>query len=133
MGVLSAWERAVEQRVGAIWGRLLDREPVELLDALCQECESQAVVCSESRVMVPNAYDVQLADVVHDRLGRHSGRVGQALTDRLARYAESKGYELAGPLTVRVGRSSQVPNGRYRVASTVMTHVRAAEFPHAAG
>jgi hypothetical protein len=54
--------------------------------------------------------------------------VGQALTDSLARHAERHGYEWAGPLTVHIARSRQVPNGRYRVASRVMQHVSADGF-----
>ncbi|GAA2442443.1 DUF3662 domain-containing protein [Streptomyces glaucus] len=130
MGALSALERALENRWEALWARVLDKEPVEVLDALRQECDGNAVVSPTGRVMVPNAYDVELADGVHQELGRHGSRVGQALTDGLARHAERRGYEWAGPLTVHVAGSADVPNGRYRVASRVMPHVSAEGFQH---
>ncbi|MDL5205593.1 DUF3662 domain-containing protein [Streptomyces sp. ALI-76-A] len=133
MGAISALERALEHRWEALWARVVDKEPVELLDALRRECDDNVVVCSESRVVVPNAYDVELADHVHDELTRQGSRVGQELTDHLMRHAEHKGYEWAGPLTVHIARSSDVPNGRYRVASSVMTHVSARGFQQAAG
>ncbi|MET8570793.1 DUF3662 domain-containing protein [Streptomyces sp. NPDC004783] len=132
MGAISALEKALENGWEALWARVLDKEPVEILDALRSECDSKAVICAEGRVMVPNAYDVELAGVVHEELARRGGRVGQVLTDSLARHAERRGYEWAGPLTVHVGRSDDVPNGRYRVASGVMRHVSAEGFPQAA-
>ncbi|GHB46818.1 hypothetical protein GCM10010377_42180 [Streptomyces viridiviolaceus] len=133
MGAISALEKALENRWEALWARAFDKEPVELLDALCTECDSNAVVCAEGRVMVPNAYDVALAETVHDELARRGGRVGQTLTDSLVRHAERRGYEWAGPLAVHITRSSDVPNGRYRVASGVMQHVSAEGFPQASG
>jgi len=130
MTAISALEHALESRWEALWARVVDKDPVELLDALRHECDSNMVVCSESRVVVPNAYDVVLADGVHDELTRRGSSVGQELTDTLMRHAEHKGYEWAGPLTVHITRSSAVPNGRYHVASRVMTHVSAEGFEH---
>ncbi|MDH6437782.1 hypothetical protein M2158_006323 [Streptomyces sp. SAI-144] len=89
------------------------------------------VVCSESRVVVPNAYDVELADFAYDELVRRDSSVGQALTDSLARHGERQGYEWAGPLTVHISRSDHVPNGRYRVTSGAMPHVSAEGFQQA--
>ncbi|MEV3912280.1 DUF3662 domain-containing protein [Streptomyces canus] len=131
MGALSTLEQAMEHGWEALWARLLDREPVELLEALRRECDSHVVVCSESRVVVPNAYDVELADFAYDELVRRGSSVGQALTDSLARHGERQGYEWAGPLTVHISRSDHVPNGRYRVTSGAMPHVSAEGFQQA--
>jgi hypothetical protein len=128
MSALSELERALAQRWVSLWARLLDKEPVELLDALRRECDSNAVVCSESLVVVPNAYDVELADHVYDELDRRGSPVGQALTDSLATHAERNGYAWAGPLTVHVARSAHVPNGRYSVVGRAMPHVSAEGF-----
>ncbi|WP_329047884.1 DUF3662 domain-containing protein [Streptomyces violaceus] len=132
MGALSALEETLENRWDALWARVLDKDPVEVVDALRRECDDNAVVCGQGCVMVPNAYDVELADEVHDRLASHSTHVCQALTDSLARHAERKGYEFAGPLAVHVARCPEVPNGRYRVASRVMEHVSVDGFFDAA-
>ncbi|MEU9356357.1 DUF3662 domain-containing protein [Streptomyces griseoloalbus] len=131
MSALSALEEALENRWEALWARMFGREPVELVDALRRECDSNAVVCRAGRVLVPNAYDVELPARVHEELTRRGSRVGQALTDRLARHAARHGYEWAGPLAVHVRRSAEVPNGRYRVASSVMPHVSADGFQRA--
>ncbi|MER8225051.1 DUF3662 domain-containing protein [Streptomyces sp. NPDC094143] len=132
MGALSALEQTLESRWEALWARVLDKEPVEVLQALRRECDDNAVVCSEGRVMVPNAYDVELPDDVHEHLTRSGTDVGQALTDSLSRHAERRGYEWAGPLAVHVARCPEVPNGRYRVASRVMPNVSADGFFRAA-
>ncbi|GGQ48588.1 DUF3662 domain-containing protein [Streptomyces althioticus] len=132
MSALSALETALENRWEALRARMSGRDPLELVDALRRECDSNAVVCHAGRVMVPNAYDVELSAPVHEELTRRGDSVGQVLTDRLARHAARNGYEWAGPLTVHVRRSAEVPNGRYRVASTVMRHVSAVGFRRAA-
>ncbi|MER5602066.1 DUF3662 domain-containing protein [Streptomyces sp. NPDC002265] len=125
MGALSAWELTLEHHWEALWARVVGKEPVELLAALRRECDDHAVVCSERLVVVPNAYDVELDAAVHDELTRRDSHVGQALTDSLARHADREGYVWAGPLTVRVVRSSHLPNGRYRVAGRATAHVGA--------
>lgn len=132
MSALSAMEKTLENRWEALWARVSGRDRVELVDALRRECDSNAVVCRAGRVMVPNAYDVELSGPVHEELTRRGSRVGQLLTDRLARHAARHGYEWAGPLAVHVRRSAELPNGRYRVASSVMPHVSADGFQRAA-
>ncbi|MGI5484369.1 DUF3662 domain-containing protein [Streptomyces lavendofoliae] len=131
-GTLTRWERALERWQSALVSKVVRHEPVELLDALRRECDQHAVVCSGTRVVVPNAYEVELAAGVHAQLLRHGGGdVGQALTDALARHGESRGYEWAGPLTVRVTPAARPAGDPYRVCSSPMPHVRADRFPAA--
>ncbi|MFE0631301.1 DUF3662 domain-containing protein [Streptomyces sp. NPDC058864] len=125
MGALTRWERVIEGWERALVARVRRREPVELLAALRRECDARAVVCSSTRVVVPNVYTVELADTPHRELVPHRARVGEALTDSLLRHAERRGYEWAGPVTVRIVRSAHVPNGRYRVSSNPMSRIRA--------
>ncbi|MFD3333822.1 FhaA domain-containing protein [Streptomyces sp. NPDC058700] len=127
---LSRWERALERWQKNLFSKDRHREHVELLDALHQECDGHAVVCSESRVVVPNAYEVELDTQVHEELMRRGrGDVGAALTDDLARHGERNGYEWAGPLTIRVTPTERPPGDPYRVSSSPMPHVRADAFP----
>ncbi|MGW7210621.1 FhaA domain-containing protein, partial [Streptomyces sp. NPDC054837] len=56
MGTLTGWERTLERVEEALLAQIFPKEPVEVVDALRRECDSQAVVCSRSRVVVPNAY-----------------------------------------------------------------------------
>ncbi|OKK03926.1 forkhead-associated protein [Streptomyces sp. CB03234] len=129
MGALTRWERALERWQSALVSKARHHEPVELLDALRRECDDHAVVCSESRVVVPNAYEVELDTAVHEELLRHgAGDVGQELTDVLARHGEQRGYEWAGPLTVRITPATRPPDDPYRVSSSPMPHVRADAF-----
>ncbi|MBQ0855305.1 MULTISPECIES: DUF3662 domain-containing protein [Streptomyces] len=130
MSTLTGLERAMERLGGSLLAHFRHKEPVELIEALHKECDDHIVVCSESRTVVPNAYEVELAEFAHEELERNGGRIDQVLTDSLLRYGEKQGYEWAGPLTVHVTRSPDLPNGRYRVASAVMKHVRAGAFQH---
>ncbi|MFK0263852.1 DUF3662 domain-containing protein [Streptomyces angustmyceticus] len=117
-------ERAVEEYESALLAKIFRTDPVQLLDALRQECDAHAVVCSQSRVLVPNDYTVELARKVHDELAARGGEVGRHLTDVLARHAADRGYEWAGPLTVHV-TIGEVPNGRYRISSAALAHIPA--------
>ncbi|MEU0839098.1 DUF3662 domain-containing protein [Streptomyces sp. NPDC005962] len=128
MDTLTRIERAIERFEDTLLAKVFPTEPVELLGALREECDSQAVVCSASRVVVPNAFDVELSDEVYEELSRHGKQAGQTLMDSLLRHAEKQGYEWAGPLAVHVAKSDQVPNGRYRVAASPLTHIRADAF-----
>ncbi|MFD3457015.1 DUF3662 domain-containing protein [Streptomyces sp. NPDC058691] len=125
MGMLRRWERAIERWENALYAKVFGHEPVELLDALRRECDDHAVVCSASRVVVPNVYTVELAVPVHEELGPDRGRVGEVLTDALQRHAERRDYEWAGPLTVHITGAAVLPNGRYRVVSSPMRQIRA--------
>ncbi|GAA3387874.1 DUF3662 domain-containing protein [Streptomyces roseoviridis] len=128
---LTRWERALERWQSALVSRLRPtHEPVELIDALHQECDSNAVVCSESRVVVPNAFEVELDSRVFAELVRNGcGDVGVMLTDNLARHGRRQGYEWAGPLTVHVTPRPLPSGDPYRVRSGPMAHVRADAFP----
>jgi Protein of unknown function (DUF3662) len=128
METLNRWEHAIERWERGLLDRVFRREPVELVDALRRECDRHAVVCSRHRVMVPNAYDVELPDHVLRELAPYGDRIGEELTDCLVRHAEENAYEWAGPPTVHVTRASHVPNGRYRVVGNPMPHIRAEEF-----
>ncbi|WP_328498326.1 DUF3662 domain-containing protein [Streptomyces sp. NBC_00414] len=130
MSTLTGLERAMERLGGSLLAHIRHKEPVELVEALHKECDDNIVVCSGSLTVVPNAYDVELAEFAHKELERNGGRIDQVLTDSLLRHGEKMGYEWAGPLTVHVTRSPDLPNGRYRVASHVMKNVRAGAFQH---
>ncbi|MBA4863737.1 DUF3662 domain-containing protein [Streptomyces sp. PSKA54] len=121
MGTLSRWERTLERWESALLDKVFRSDPVQLLDALRRECDDHAVVCSESRVLVPNVYTVELVGFVHDELVGRRGELGQELTDVLDRHAEANGYEWAGPLTVHVTKVRHLPVGRYRVVSNART------------
>ncbi|WP_413755726.1 DUF3662 domain-containing protein [Streptomyces sp. MMBL 11-3] len=128
MSALTGLERAMERFGASLLAQVRRKEPVELVEALCKECDDNVVVCSENLTVVPNAYDVELAEFAHEELERNGQRIDQVLTDRLLRHGETMGYVWAGPLAVHVTKSSDIPNGRYRVSSHVMKHVRAAAF-----
>ncbi|MFF8609587.1 DUF3662 domain-containing protein [Streptomyces sp. NPDC015346] len=131
---LTRWERALERWQQALLEKAHPHQPVELLDALQHECDRHAVVCSESRVVAPNAYEVELDAKVHAELVRHGcGDVGEALADNLARHGVERGYEWAGPLTVHI-TPTPLPSGeQYRVYSSPMPYVRADAFPPESG
>ncbi|MFF5970084.1 DUF3662 domain-containing protein [Streptomyces sp. NPDC012769] len=128
---LTRWERALERWQSAVVSRLRPtHEPVELLDALREECDRHAVVCSETRVVVPNAYEVELDAGVYEQLVRHGcGDVGELLTDNLARHGRRRGYEWAGPLAIHITPTPLPSGDPYRVHSSPMPHVRADAFP----
>ncbi|MEV5597210.1 DUF3662 domain-containing protein [Streptomyces sp. NPDC052496] len=121
-------EKTVEHWESALVDKVLGNDPVELCDDLRRECDSHAVVCGPHRVLVPNAYKVELATAVHEQLGERDGRIGQELTDVLARHAAEHDYEWAGPLTVHVTCAEGALEGRYRITSQAMPNIPADAF-----
>ncbi|MEU2791845.1 DUF3662 domain-containing protein [Streptomyces sp. NPDC007100] len=121
-------EKTVEHWESALVDKVLGNDPVELCDDLRRECDTHAVVCAKDRVLVPNAYKVELAPAVHEQLDGRAAHVGQVLTDVLARHAAKHSYEWAGPLTVHVTESEGTLEGRYRISSQAMPNIPADAF-----
>lgn len=132
MGMLTRWENTLEHWESALVDKVMGNDPVELLDDLRTECDDHAVVCAAGRVLVPNAYTVELAPDVHEELTERGGHVGQALTDVLARHAAKHEYEWAGPLTVHVAESEDLSGERYRITSRATPNILAEAFPDTA-
>ncbi|MFF3652544.1 DUF3662 domain-containing protein [Streptomyces sp. NPDC002181] len=128
MDTLKGWERAIEQAERALVERLFGMEAAEaeVVRALLRTCDERAVVCSSRRIVVPNVYSVELPPAVFTEIGPHLTLVGQELTDRLERHGRRRGYEWAGPLTVRLDAAERIPNGRYRVRCAPMEHITSA-------
>ncbi|MFD7663682.1 DUF3662 domain-containing protein [Streptomyces sp. NPDC059788] len=128
MGMLTRMEKTVEHWESALVAKVLGNDPVELCDDLRRECDGHAVVCGKRRVLVPNAYKVELAPAVHEQLGERDGQIGRELTDVLARHGVRHDYEWAGPLTVHVTGAEEPLEGRYRISSQAMPHILAGAF-----
>ncbi|MFE9934259.1 DUF3662 domain-containing protein [Streptomyces sp. NPDC005533] len=128
MDTLKGWERAIEQAEQALAEKLFGSEAgeAEVVRAVLRTCDEQAVVCSSHRTVVPNVYTLELPPPVYAEMGPHLTAVGQELTDRLQHHGERKGYEWAGPLTVRLAAAEHIPNGRYQVRCAPMEHITAA-------
>ncbi|MTE22275.1 DUF2662 domain-containing protein [Streptomyces sp. TRM43335] len=128
MRALKRWGRKAGHPKRALLARVLPREPAELSDALRRECDDHLVVLGHSRVVAPNAYEVELPTAVYEKLARRGRRVGQDLADTLARHGENRKYEWAGPLAVRVTTGEDLPDGHYRVTSSATPNVRVGAF-----
>ncbi|WP_030716325.1 DUF3662 domain-containing protein [Streptomyces sp. NRRL F-2580] len=128
MGTLKGWERAIERAEQALAEKLFGSDAMEadVVEALIRTCDEQAVVCSSHRIVVPNVYTLELPPPVYALIGPHLTIVGQELIDLLERHGEGKGYEWAGPLTVRLAAAEHVPNGRYQVRCAPMAHITSA-------
>ncbi|MFD3547316.1 DUF3662 domain-containing protein [Streptomyces sp. NPDC058655] len=129
MNALSRWEQAVERRQDALLARIRGHGPVELVEALQRECDEQIVVCSRSRVVAPNAYEIDLPPDIYRKIARHVRKIGLQLTDALVRHAEERDYEWAGPLAVRLRSADLEAGARYRISSAATPHISANAFP----
>jgi FHA domain-containing protein len=84
--------------------QVLEATAIRVFDKLRGECDNHVAVCSQTRVVAPNAYEVEIDSSLYKELARQAR---QALMDSLARHGESRGYAWAGPLTVRVTAAAQ--------------------------
>jgi hypothetical protein len=76
MGVLHRFEQRLEQAVSGVFARAFRSavQPVEIASALQREIDNSAQILSRDRMLVPNAFVVELSETDHDRLSRTGPR-----------------------------------------------------------
>ncbi|MGI8614688.1 MAG: FhaA domain-containing protein [Nocardioidaceae bacterium] len=119
MGALHRFEQQLEHLVTGAFARAFRSavQPVEIASALQREIDNSAQILSRDRLLVPNAFTVELAQSDYDRLAPYgstlSGELGALVKDHVAQ----QHYTLAGPLSICFEASPGLTTGRFRVRS----------------
>ncbi|MEB8340610.1 DUF3662 domain-containing protein [Streptomyces endophyticus] len=110
-------ERTMERWTDTMWARLLPprRKRGEVVSILRRQCDDQALILGRRRVLVPNAFVVELPPPVHHQLSEHGGELGRHLAVQVRRHAAESGYTFAGPVAVHLEPSTSSTLGRFRV------------------
>ncbi|MFI6089595.1 DUF3662 domain-containing protein [Streptomyces sp. NPDC051218] len=121
MGLLSTVEQTMERWTSALWARVIPspRRPGEVVAILQRECDDNALILDRQRVLVPNAFVVELPSESHRRLTAHTDEVSRHLVGHVCRHAAEHGYTFAGPVAVALQPSGDESVGRFLVRSRI--------------
>jgi hypothetical protein len=122
MGVLQDFERRLEGAVEGFFARAFRSglQPVELAKALQRYAEDNQHVTADG-VVVPNVYRVQVSERDHDRLASFGSSLPRELAEVVVRTASDRGWNLRGPVKVRIDVSDEVRFGMFDLVGRVET------------
>lgn len=119
MGMLHRFEQRLEQAVTGAFARAFRSavQPVEIASALQREIDNSAQILSRDRMLVPNAFVVELSESDYERLAPYGSALSNELSTLVKDYAAQQRYTLAGPLSIAFESSPGLTTGRFHVRS----------------
>jgi hypothetical protein len=125
LGVFDKVERKLEGAVNGAFARAFkgDVQPIEIATALQREIDTEAKALGKDRRLVPNAFQVGLAQHDYDRLAPYSRTLNNEIIPTLRDHAGERGYVFNGPITIDYILDPSLPTGRMSVASAVVANV----------
>lgn len=124
MGLINTVERTMERWTSALWAPLIPtpRHHAEVVATLQRECDDNALILDRQRVLVPNAFVIELPSESHSQLTAHSAEVSRQLESQVCRHAAEHGYTFAGPVAVALRPSGNESVGRFHIRSQISPH-----------
>jgi hypothetical protein len=122
VGVLQRFERRLEGLVQGAFAKAFGGwvEPVEVAAALTREAEDRKTIVAAGRVLVPNAYVVELGPADADRLRDYDEPLRQELAAMVQESAQEHGWSFVGPVEVAFHETPELETGAFRVRSSVV-------------
>lgn len=120
MRALQSFERRLEGAVEGFFARAFRSglQPIELAKAVQRYAEDHQHVTTDG-VVVPNVYRIDVAHKDRDRLSSFGESLPRELGEVVVMTASDRGWQLRGPVKVRIGASDDVKVGRYSLAGRV--------------
>jgi hypothetical protein len=121
VGVLQRFERRLEGLVEGAFAKVFKGvvEPVEVAGALQREADDRKAIVGQGRVLVPNAYVVELGSSDHARLVEYSSALCREFEAMVREHAQDRGWSFVGPVRVALERTDDLDTGMFRVRSSV--------------
>ena len=122
MGVLQRFERRLEGLVEGAFAKVFKGvvEPVEVAGALQREAENRKAIVGQGRVLVPNAYTVELGSSDSERLQPYAPALCREFESMVREHAQERGWSFVGPVRVELERTDELDTGMFRVRSSVV-------------
>lgn len=129
MGVLQRFERRLEGLVEGAFARVFGGvvQPVEVAAALQREAADKKQIVGQGRVLVPNAFVVELGPTDLERFGEWDAPLRAELAGMVKEHAADQGWSFVGDVTVGFERHEELDTGVFHVRSSVV----ASEIPPA--
>ena len=114
----SAMQRGLDNGMAFVFGGKV--VPAEIEELLKQEAHDNVVRGDDELLYCPNVYSVGVSSKDLENLSRNRS-VPADLADQISRFIRNSGWQLAGPVVVRIGEESSLRTGQLRVSSFI-TH-----------
>lgn len=120
MRALQQFEKGLEGAVEGFFARAFRSglQPIELAKAVQRYAADNQHVTSDG-VVVPNVYRVQVSAKDHERLSNLGTSLPRELARMVVTTAADRGWQLRGPVKVRVELDDRVRVGRYQLSGRV--------------
>ncbi|MET0694125.1 MAG: DUF3662 and FHA domain-containing protein [Propionibacteriaceae bacterium] len=127
MGIFGRFEKKVEGAVNGVFARAFkgDVQPVEIAARLQRELDAEAKLMSRDKRLVPNEFVVGLSQHDHDKLAPYGKTLTRELAGELKSHATNMGYVFNGPINIQLELDTNLPTGRFTVASEAVAGVEA--------
>ena len=122
MGVLQRFERRLEGLVEGAFARVFGGvvQPVEVAAALQREAADKKQIVGQGRVLVPNAFVVELGTTDLERFGEWDGPLRSELAGMVKEHAADQGWSFVGDVIVGFEEHDELDTGVFRVRSSVV-------------
>ncbi|MFD9426908.1 MULTISPECIES: FhaA domain-containing protein [unclassified Streptomyces] len=121
MHFLGTAERLMERCTTPLWD--LMRPPRqrhgEVLAILHRRVDDGALILGRQRVVVPNAFVIEVLPEIHRQLTAHALPVEPCLVNEVHRYAAEQGYTFAGRVAVALRPAPDEETVRFRIHSRI--------------
>ncbi|MBD3689799.1 DUF3662 domain-containing protein [Nanchangia anserum] len=118
MGVFDRFEKAVEQGVNAPFSKMFKSrvKAVDIASAIRESMEDHAASLSNGRTVVPNEYEVCLAQADLDAVQNSNSQIlGQELEYEVTRHAKEQNFSFVGPIVIRFSVDAAQTTGTINV------------------
>ncbi len=124
MGVLQRFERRLEGLVEGAFARVFGGvvQPVEVAAALQREAADKKAIVGQGRVLVPNAYVVELGSADFARLGEYDEPLRAELASMVRENADEQGWSFVGGVRIAFEQVDELGTGVFRVRSAVVAN-----------
>jgi hypothetical protein len=124
VGVLQRFERRLEGLVEGAFARVFGGvvQPVEVAAALQREAADKKQIVGQGRILVPNAYTVELGPTDLERFAEWDAPLRAELAGMVEEHASDQGWSFVGDVSVAFERVESLDTGVFRVRSSVLTH-----------
>jgi hypothetical protein len=120
--VLQRFERRLEGLVEGAFARVFGGvvQPVEVAAALQREAADKKQIVGQGRILVPNAYTVELGATDLERFAEWDEPLRAELASMVKEHAHDQGWSFVGPVSVAFERVESLDTGVFRVRSAVL-------------
>ena len=135
MGVLQRFERRLEGLVEGAFARVFGGvvQPVEVAAALQREAADKKAIVGQGRVLVPNAYVVELGEHDFGRMSEYDEPLRAELASMVREHADEQGWSFVGDVRVTFEHVDELDTGVFRVRSAVVADPPRQPGPHTTG